>query len=489
MRMADEEEIGQVHTKIVATLGPASTSPDRIDALIRAGVDVFRLNFSHGTHDGHATAFQTIRNCSDSQRRPIAILMDLCGPKIRLGPVSGGQIDCPLDAEFSLVANSTGDNPSELTCTYPDLCAELEPGQTILLADGVVAMKVVDCSNSRVRLRVVLAGQVRSNQGLNLPDSKLALSSITEKDLADLQWLKAHPVEYVGLSFVRSASDIERLRSELVRVQSHALIVAKIEKPQAVQNLDSIVDATDAVMVARGDLGVELDVVRVPGVQKRIIRACHRARVPVITATEMLASMERSSRPTRAEASDVYNSVLDGTDAVMLSGETAIGAYPIEAVRTMSRIVEAAESESRLLNLSHPAMDESDGSVTSAIVEAAAIACDRLQATLLVIETHSGRTAIEASKQRMRTKILALSEEPARVRQLALLWGVTPLQVQDLSDPTSSLREALRWAADRGMVKLRDRIVTLLGTIPGERPYSAMRVQKVTESDLAGPVA
>ena len=349
MRSFHKEQLGKVRTKIVATVGPASTDALIMKRMVEAGVDVFRLNFSHGTHAGHTESLQTIRRVAAETETQIAVLQDLCGPKIRLGAIAGGVVECDHDAEFVLVTEPSGGNdPHCLTSTYRTLADDLDVGQSVLFADGTVAMDVVARGPGWARLKVTLPGHIRSNQGINVPRTGLSVPALTDKDLADLDWTATHEVDYVGLSFVRKAEDVALLRGELQRRGSRARIIAKIEKPQAVANLEAIVAEADAVMVARGDLGVEMDVTRVPAIQKQIIDACHRARVPVITATQMLNSMESTSRPTRAEASDVFNAVLDGTDAVMLSGETAIGQYPVEAVAMMSRI--AAEAETLLFS-------------------------------------------------------------------------------------------------------------------------------------------
>ena len=325
----------------------------------------------------------------------IAVLQDLGGPKIRLGPIPGDAVECRLGEEFILVADRTSDDPRQLTCTYRELPRDLKAGDAVLFADGAVAMVVIRSDAEGARMKVTLAGRLRSQQGINLPGAALSVKALTDKDLHDLDWTARNAVEYVGLSFVRHADDILRLREELARRGSRARIVAKIEKPQAVENLDAIIAQADAVMVARGDLGVEMDVARVPAIQKRVIAACHRARIPVITATQMLNSMETSSRPTRAEASDVFNAVLDGTDAVMLSGETAVGQYPVEAVATMSRIVTEAESllfaaparvladpRRRRWSARSPAATGWVQPITACVVEAASLVCRRLSAAL-----------------------------------------------------------------------------------------------------------
>lgn len=484
------EPVGQVRTKIVATLGPASREPGTIRALVNAGVDVFRLNFSHGTHDEHTAALEAVRAIAAETGRSIAVLQDLGGPKIRLGPIPGDSVECRLGDEFTLTAARTSDDPRQLTCTYPELVADLQPGDAVLLADGTVAMRVVASaagSESGARLQVTLGGTLRSHAGLNLPGTPLRVPALTAKDLADLDWTARSDVEYVGLSFVRRAADVRTLRDELARRGARARIVAKIEKPQAVDELEAIVAEADAVMVARGDLGVEMDVARVPAIQKRIIAVCNRAGVPVITATQMLNSMELSSRPTRAEASDVFNAVLDGTDALMLSGETAIGKYPVEAVATMSRIASEAEALLTTGGVGVSALSGQTGHsradwvrpITEAVVEAASLAGRRLNAALLVVATHSGRTALALSKQRHAAPTLALADDPSVARAMALYWGVTPLyQADGVANPEQALTFALAWGRDRGLVKPGDRVVLIAGTTPGNPTHNALLVHE-----------
>lgn len=484
------ELVGRVRTKIVATVGPASSDRAVIRELVEAGVDVFRLNFSHGTADEHSEALRTIRDVARECGRMIPILQDLAGPKIRLGEISGDAVDCALGEVFELVSDPNPDDPRRLTCNCPELVHDLKPGDAVLFADGTVAMNVVAHLGAGVRLEVTLPGRLRSRQGINVPGALLGIKALTEKDLRDLDWTAANEIEYVGLSFVRQASDVAWLRQELDRRESRARIVAKIEKPQAVENLEAIIGQADAVMVARGDLGVEMDVARVPAIQKQVIAACHRARVPVITATQMLNSMESSNRPTRAEASDVFNAVLDGTDAVMLSGETAIGAYPVDAVAMMSRIATEAELLLvKLPNLGGAAVPPAAGGlgghggwvqpITESVVEAASLVSRKLGAALLVVATHSGRTALALSKHRHAAPTLALADDPAVARVMALYWGVTPLYFPGSLHAQEGLAFALEWAAARGLVARGDRVILVRGTTPGNPTHNAMFVQVV----------
>jgi len=486
------EPLGKVHTKIVATVGPASRAPETLRALIEAGVDVFRLNFSHGTQEEHSATLKAVREAADACGRIVAVLQDLGGPKIRLGDIPGGAVECHLGDEFTLVKDRDSDDPRQLTCTYRDLPDDLKAGDVVYFADGAVAMAAHDCGGGRAGMRVTLAGRIRSHQGLNLPGAALNVKALTEKDLGDLDWTAGHEVDYVGLSFVRQASDVLQLRRELDgRGRPSVKIVAKIEKPQAVENLDAIIAEADAVMVARGDLGVEMDVARVPAIQKQVIAACHQARVPVITATQMLNSMETSNRPTRAEATDVFNAVLDGTDAVMLSGETAVGLYPVEAVETMSRI--AAEAEALIRDTPTPAQPATRmrplgpgrgragwvQPITESVVEAVRTVTRRLGAGLVIVSTDSGRTALALSKQRYAPPTLALSGNPDVARGMALYWGVTPVAAPGIAVGEKAGKFALDWARSRGLAAQGDIVVVVEGTLPNNRSHNAMMVEVV----------
>lgn len=495
------EPLGKVRTKIVATLGPASRDPVMLRRLAEAGVDVFRLNFSHGSHEEHSATFRAIQEVSRELGRQIAVLQDLCGPKIRLGSIAGDVVSCDLDAEFVLTTSPIDPmDPHELTCTYRDLADDLDIGQTVLFADGTVGMAVLDKKPGWVRMKVTLPGRIRSNQGINVPGAALSVSALTDKDLADLEWTANHPVSYVGLSFVRHAADVTRLRAELEARGSRARIIAKIEKPQAVANLESIVAEADGVMVARGDLGVEIDVAKVPAVQKRIIEICHKARVPVITATQMLNSMESSSRPTRAEASDVFNAVLDGSDAVMLSGETAIGKYPVDAVSIMSQIAHEAENlvfnrygdgfgdwsvafETSRSDPRGPSGTISRAGqvlpITEAVVESASRVATKLHAALMVVATHSGRTALALSKQRGATPTLALTDDAEVAQAMALYWGVTPLHIPELFDTGQVLAFADEWCREQDLIRTGDRLVIVRGVMPDNPSHNAILVHEV----------
>jgi pyruvate kinase len=465
----------KAQTKIVATIGPASSTAEVLRELMEAGVDVFRLNFSHGTHEQHSAVVGHIRALSRELDRHVAILQDLCGPKMRLLPVPDDVLDCRLGDEFTLVIDGGSLSAGELACTYRDLPNDVRPGETMLFADGAVAMTVTATEPGRARLRVTLPGRVRSRQGINLPGSDLGVDSLTDKDLADLDWTARHgdDIDFVGLSFVRRAEDVERLRAELCARGCSAQVVVKIEKPQAVQRLDSIVAAADAVMVARGDLGVEMDVHRVPAIQKQIVTACNRAHRPVIIATQMLNSMEHSNRPTRAEAGDVFNAVLDGADAVMLSGESAVGEYPVDSVKTMRHICREAEafmkaSGGRPLGSTAPLSTMIDP-ITAASADAACIMTEQLDAALIAVVDDSGRTALAVSSRRPAALILSLLRTEQVARRLSLCWGVTAVVLNEATWAERVLAFGVDWARSHGLVTSGERAVLLRGEL-ADRP-------------------
>jgi len=423
-----------IKTKIVATLGPASAAPEQLRELVEAGADVFRLNFAHGNYEWFETLVANIRELSQQLKRPIGILADLAGPKIRLGELPEAGFECRLRQKVEFVRTPTPGRTDQLTCTYPALIDDLQPEDRVLLADGLVMLRVEssDPQAGRAVCVVEQPGLVRSRQGVNLPGVPLSTPAITDKDEADLQWALDHQLDYIGLSFVRSADDIRQLRKRIVAhgTVTPPWIVAKIEKTEAIADLENILKETDAVMVARGDLGVESDIARVPTLQKRIIRLCNERRLPVITATQMLDSMQKNELPTRAEVSDVANAILDGTDAVMLSGETAVGAHPVAAVAMMSRIAQDAERlvEPRPFGDPNAAERTRAKAITEAITVGAGTAADHLGADLIAVATRGGKTALALSKQRRYVPIVALTDRPEIARRMMLFWGVYPVE-------------------------------------------------------------
>ncbi len=455
----------RARARIVATVGPACCSPESLLSLIRAGVDVFRLNMAHGTLEEHTLTFQTIRGLS-RQTRPIAVLADLAGPKIRLKGIPHGKLLCEEDAFYTFLRAADPSVPGGLTSNYDRLVDELRVGDHVMLADGTVAMVVTEKKKDQVVCRCIQRGLIRSRQGINLPGAKISIPAMTEHDFRCAQWAAEMQVDFVSLSFVRKAEEILRLKEYLRQHACDAWVVAKIEKPEALQAIESIVKASDAVMVARGDLGVEIDVAKVPVAQKHIITTCNRLRRPVIVATQMLDSMQHATRPTRAEVTDVANAILDGADACMLSGETAIGEHPELVVRTMNRVM--LEAEELLLKRGPvaEAWSAQDGlqDVTQSVVYGAAKIADRLSAAMVVIATQSGQTAVVKSNQRIYIPTVTVSSSEAVLRRTCLFWGLTPLPDAPVDEPDALVDFILDWGKAEGTLTRGDRVVLVAGT-------------------------
>jgi pyruvate kinase len=458
--------------KIVCTIGPAVRTNEKIAELITAGMDVARLNFSHGTHADHGEMARIIRAESARLGKPVALLQDLCGPKIRTGKTGPAALE--RGQTVALVANTDGD-ASTLGVSYDTLAEDVHPGDRILLGDGHVELTVERIDGARVLCRVEHGGSLRARMGVNLPSERVRVRAITDKDRADLAFGLELGVDYVALSFVRDASDVEELRALCRGARSLPPIVAKIETPSAVKNLESIVKAADGAMVARGDLGVELPPEQVPVVQRSIIGTCRRLRKPVIVATEMLQSMVESPRPTRAETSDVAGAVFGDADAVMLSAESATGKYPIESVGMMDRIIRAAEvSPFFELGLLDP-----DPEIPDAVAHGACAIAREVEAKIIVAMTQSGGTARLISKARPQVPILALSPEEGTLRRLALFWGVSPRALPVLSDFDLLVEKTRDLVRSFGLVS-GDTFVIVYGAPMAQRgSTNAIRVERL----------
>ena len=449
-------------TKIVATIGPATDSPGMIRALIEAGLDVARLNFSHGDHRSHGRIIKLIREIAAETGRNVGILQDLAGPKIRLGDMSQGEVTLNNGDDLVLFAGGSCDGP-EIAVNYPYLDQDVEVGDPIMLADGLVELKVKAIKDGKVTCTVLVGGVISSRKGVNLPVSSLRIASFTEKDRRDLEFGIKAGVDFVALSFVRHESDLDEVRTILNHVDNQPLLIAKIEKPQAVERLEQIMGMVDGLMVARGDLGVEMRLEEVPLIQKRIIRQARREGKPVITATQMLRSMMENTRPTRAEANDVANAVLDGSDAVMLSDETAVGSYPVEAVKVMHRIAEVTE----------PALDSAAflgdhgsklvPSVEGNISRAACNLALSLKSAALVAGTMSGLSARLVARFRPSMPVVAVTAIPEVQRQLALSWGVQAVLAPQCKDSDQLFELSARVLLDTGLAKPGDRVVITAG--------------------------
>jgi pyruvate kinase len=454
-------------TKIVATIGPASSSPDRLRWLVEAGMDAARLNFSHGLHTEHAERARLVREVQEESGRPLALIADLQGPKLRIGDLR--QPVTLARGEEIVVTPASAATDGELPVS-PDVIGEvLEPGHTVLIDDGLVRLRVERIESAgRAACTVLAGGRVTSHKGVNLPGVPLPIPSLTPKDREDLEHALDLGADYIALSFVRSAADVRELKDLIAEYGSRALVIAKIEKAEAVSALDEIVEEANALMVARGDLGVETGPASVPLVQKRIIlRSLERGK-PVITATQMLESMIQRPEPTRAEASDVANAILDGTSAVMLSGETAVGDYPIEAVTYMDRIARAIEPS---LGYRHQMPDASDDpSVSQATSNAACDLAEAIGAEALLVPTFSGRTASVVARLRPHRVIIGLTHNRYAAQQMALEWGVEPHMIPECADVEDLWNRALEASRESGLVKSGDRVVITGGTsvnIPG----------------------
>ncbi len=454
-------------TKIVATLGPATDRQEAIEALIRAGVDVFRCNFSHGSHDYHRQTIKAIRAASAACGQEVAILQDLCGPKIRVGEMADG-VELVAGREVTVTTREVTGTAECFTSHYAALARDVQPGEAILLDDGNLELKVLSVADPEVRCEVVRGGRLKSRKGMNLPGTRLSTPSLTEKDRADLAVGLEAGVDFVALSFVRRAADVAELKALLDQAESSVRIIAKIEKPEAIEGLEEIVEATDGIMVARGDLGVELDAAEVPFLQKAMIRQANRRDRYVITATQMLESMVHNGVPTRAETSDVATAVLDGTDAVMLSAETAVGEYPEAAVQTMAKIARRAEEylldHDRQWNWNQidPRTARYD-----ALANAVLQLSRDLKAKAIVAYTASGGTALYISKSRPFTPIVAFTDSLNAARRMKLYWGVLPVYAPELDDGADFIDYAERYLREQNLAGSGDSLIAVRGASGG----------------------
>jgi pyruvate kinase len=454
-------------TKIVCTIGPATNSEERIEALIRAGMNVARLNFSHGKQEEHANVIERIRAISTRLGCPIAILQDLQGPKIRVGSLQDGKPIQLIDqTEVTITSRPVAGNSQTIPTTYKQLPQDVKPGDCILLDDGLMELRVLSANESDVHCQVIHGGLLKEHKGINLPGVAVSAPALTEKDRDDLRFGIMHGVDYIALSFVRKPEDVIAAR-ELIHEyqgnnkQANIPLIVKLEKPEAVARLDDILKVADGMMVARGDLGVEMSLEKVPLIQKRVIARCNQLGLPVITATQMLESMVINSRPTRAEVTDISNAILDGTDAIMLSAETATGAYPIEAVQMMVRI--ALETEAGDRTAQQPEYQQL--TQTRAVSHAARALAEEASVKAIIVLTRSGNSACLISKDRPRTPIIAYTPSERVYRQLALWWGVWPYCIE-LKGTTEDLIEAVERRLLEDKIVLHGENVVIMGGMP-----------------------
>ncbi|MBE9210409.1 pyruvate kinase [Nostoc sp. LEGE 06077] len=473
-------------TKIICTVGPASSAPEKLQALVEAGMNVARLNFSHGAHEFHGQTAQYLRQISAERQKPVAIMQDLCGPKIRLGTLPPEGLNVEAGEEVTFVLQEKGNSIDELPLPLPTLFAMVRPGEPILINDGRVKLIVTDRDADKIRALVKIGGLISTHKGVNLPETPLPVSSITEKDLMDLRFGIQLGVDFAAVSFVRSPQDLEPAQRMIEAAGASIRLIAKIERPEAVERFDAILQAADGIMIARGDLGVEVPIHEVPLIQKDIIRRCNQAGKPVITATQMLESMINSPDPTRAEATDVANSIFDGTDAVMLSGETAVGQYPVAAVQIMHNI--AVRTEQALQEGGKHSWCHEAGSlsVTESVAEAVCRIAYETGAKAILCNTTSGSTAKLVSKYRPSAPIIALTPDENSYRQLALSWGVEAIFIPPVHNAEEMFINVVNTVSNTGLVNEGDKVVITSGVPIGKSgTTSLIKVHSIGQPILA----
>lgn len=470
-------------TKIVATIGPATRSKENLRRAIEAGMNVARLNFSHGNHDDHREVIKNLRELSKEMSAPITILQDLQGPKIRVGRFEGGKIDIKTGEVLTITTEDVLGKPGLIPSDFKELAKSCRPGTRILFDDGLMEVKVLKVEGPRITAEVQFGGILKDRKGMNIPGGELAVECLTEKDIKDLEFGLSQNVDYVALSFVRRPDDIRKLQ-EMIKIGAPGVrVVAKIEMLEALENLEEIVRLSDAVMVARGDLAVEVGVTRLPQVQKQIVKLCNQMGTPVITATQMLDSMIENPRPTRAEITDVANAVLDGSDALMLSAETASGAFPFECIRTMGDIiVEVERNNSHYYNMS---MDTEFFSVAESIGAAACLTALKLNASAIVCLTSTGKTATMISSFRPKAKIIAVTHIEGCLNKLELVWGIQTLGIDPYHSSDEAMMKIEEMLLRYGLVKTGDKVILTLGVPVMERgKTNALRVYTVGREDI-----
>ncbi|WP_421774041.1 pyruvate kinase [Gracilimonas sp.] len=452
-------------TKIVCTIGPSCNTLNKIEELLLHGMNVARVNFSHGTHKDHAEVIKHIRKTAKKYEYSVPVLMDLQGPKIRVGQMKDDGVDLETGSIVKITGEDVTGDSSVIPIDYKNLLHEAEVGNSILLDDGLLEFKVIEKKPDSLQAKVVIGGELKSRKGVNLPNVRISIPSLTEKDLKDLEFGIEQDVDLIALSFVRSAKDVRDIISRVRAAGSQAAIIAKIEKPEALDVIDEIIEEADGIMVARGDLGIEIPTEQVPIVQKMIIEKCRMAGKPVITATQMLDSMINNPRPTRAESSDVANAVLDGTDAVMLSGETAAGKYPMEAVNVMDRICRSVEEKRPQIynSLGYRKPEWKEKQVIESLAYSCVTIADNVEAKAISTITHSGNTARRIAKFRPKVPIVAFTESQKVRRQLNLVWGVYSVRLDELFDTDRSVRMMENYLYENGMVKNGDRVIVATG--------------------------
>lgn len=456
---------GSRRTKIVCTLGPSTNTFEKIEKLYLSGMNVARINFSHGTHEDHKRSIGFLREVAARHRYSLPVLMDLQGPKIRVGEMKDGGQMVEENSIVTLTSKNVEGSTEVIPIDYDHLAQDAVAGDQILIDDGLLELRIVKKSDQDLKAKVVVGGMLKSRKGVNLPGVRISMSSLTEKDIRDLEFGLEAGVDFVAMSFVRSAGDIQEVISRIRARGSNAAVIAKIEKPEAIDVIDDIIEETDGIMVARGDLGIEIASERVPLIQKMIIDKCRLAGKPVITATQMLDSMINNPRATRAESSDVANAVLDGTDAVMLSGETAAGKYPFEAVKAMNNIICSVEKSagSMYYNLQYRKPDWKEKQIIESLAYSCVTIAEHVDAKIISTITHSGNTARRIAKFRPRVPIIAFTESKIVRRQLNLVWGVDSVKIDEIFDTDKSVKMMEDYLKENSLVSTGDRVIIATG--------------------------
>ncbi len=453
-------------TKIIATLGPATSEKAQLEKLIRAGVDVCRINSSHGSHEIHAEVIKNIRLINEENNFNTGILVDLQGPKLRIGKIKDEPIMLEEKAEILLTNEPCEGTLEKVYVKYPSFAADVQVGDTILIDDGKLELTVISTNKKdEVLAKVVHGGALTSNKGINLPYTKISLPSLTEKDLEDLDFALEHEVEWIGLSFVRSANDILDLKERIKKAGKQTKVIAKIEKPEAIKDIDAIIEVSDALMVARGDLGVEMQMEQVPLIQKMLVKKCKQKSRPIIIATQMMESMITNFTPTRAEVNDVGNSVFDGADAVMLSAETSVGAYPIQVVETMRRIISMVENEESIYYHMHPPEKGSDTFISDSICHTACVMAEQAGAKGIIAMTHSGYTAFKISGHRPKAGIFIFTDNRPILNTLSLVWGVRGFYYDKYVSTDETIMDIKKYLKENGYLEASD-IAVHVASIP-----------------------
>ncbi|MDQ3019261.1 MAG: pyruvate kinase [Bacteroidota bacterium] len=468
-------------TKIICTIGPAVDTVEKIGMLIDAGMDAARLNFSHGTREIHKQYMENIREASEIKKKMIAIIQDLPGPKIRVGKLENGAITLENNSTIKITSNEILGNEKAISTNYPKLIYDLHKNEIILLDDGNLKLRVISNEpiNNEIECEVLTGGLLKENKGINLPHTKLNLPSLTEEDIIDLKFGLENNVDFVAMSFVRTAADIKQLR-ELIKIQNKDLpIIAKIERPEAVENIDSIISETDFIMVARGDMGVEISTEDVPLIQKMIIRKCNEAIKPVITATQMLESMINNPTPTRAEASDIANAILDGTDCVMLSAETSTGQYPVLAVTTMKKIILKTETIKKSSYFKEIFVEDSPENTLHTICNSATEIATRVNAKAIITVTHTGKSPLLLSNHRPNAQIISATFDPEIIKRCKLIWGVESILIKKSDSYNETVEVINRKIISNEILTKSDRVV-IIAPMPFSQSESANMIQ-VTE--------